>query len=267
MIVFNNIFDILGYELKEAPKPYGLFHLCAFAIAIIIAIVLAIKYKKPSEKQGQRIILIISIILFIFEIYKQVIFSYNDGNWSYSWWAFPFQFCSVPMYVGLLAGLIKDGKLRRALYAFLGTFCLFAGLAVMVYPNDVFITTLGISIQTMVHHGGMLIMGIFCLASNKTVPDLKSIYGSALVFLSLVSIAQTLNITLASKGLNMFFISPYIPCSLPILSIIQEKFGYTVFIFTYLLGFIFIAFLILRITTLIKKTHKKRVKKVIIARS
>jgi hypothetical protein len=95
------------------------------------------------------------------------------------------------MYVGLLAGLLKEGKVRRALYSFLGTFCLFAGLAVMVYPNDVFTSTLGISIQTMVHHGGMTVLGIYCNHIQSALPEAKRFVGSGLVFLSLVAIAQT----------------------------------------------------------------------------
>jgi len=258
--MLKNILDILSYELANEPKPYGLFHLTAFAIVIIIAIILAIKYHRPTEKQSQTIVLTISLILVVFEIYKQIIFTYDGGEWNYRWWAFPFQFCSVPMYVGLLTGLLKEGKVRRALYSFLGTFCLFAGLAVMVYPNDVFIRTLGVSIQTMVHHGGMLILGVFALSSNKVSPEQKRIFGSAIIFLVLVIIAQTLNITLKDKGLNMFFISPYIPCHLPVLSTIQSTFGYTVFIFTYILGFIFVAYLILNISIIIKKISLKKKK-------
>ena len=32
----------------------------------------------------------------------------------YQWHAFPFQFCSVPMFVAFIAPLLKDGKVKRA---------------------------------------------------------------------------------------------------------------------------------------------------------
>lgn len=257
MVIRYNLLDLLSHQLSAAPKPYGPFHLVAFALTIAIAIFIAIRYHHPTEKQNKTIVLSISILLLMFEVYKQLVFSYNNGNWTYQWYAFPFQFCSVPMYVGLLAGLLKEGKVRRALYSFLGTFCLFAGLAVMVYPNDVFTSTLGISIQTMVHHGGMTVLGIYCITSNRVLPEAKRIVGSGLVFLTLVAIAQTINLLLKSKGLSMFFISPYVPCHLPVLSMIQATYGYIVFIFTYIFGFIFVAFLILSITILIKKVWRQ----------
>ena len=57
--------------------------------------------------------------------------SYEDGlSYNYAWYAFPWQFCSTPMYIGLLAGLSK-GKLHDHFCAYLATFALFAGTAVM----------------------------------------------------------------------------------------------------------------------------------------
>ncbi|MCK7485244.1 MAG: hypothetical protein MZU97_06565 [Bacillus subtilis] len=65
------------------------------------------------------------------------------------------------MYVALFAGLTKNKKIQQALINFLqGPTGMFAGLAVMLYPNDVFITTIGINIQTMVHHGAMMVVGV-----------------------------------------------------------------------------------------------------------
>ena len=52
---------------------------------------------------SQKIILISGFIMLIFEIYKQVIFTYQVGH--YQWYAFPFQFCSTPMYLYIIYGL------------------------------------------------------------------------------------------------------------------------------------------------------------------
>ncbi|MDD4212564.1 MAG: YwaF family protein [Bacilli bacterium] len=253
MTIYNNIFDVLGYELSSAPKPYGPFHLGAVLITLILAIIISVRFRHANERINRIIVLSIVGVLIGFEIYKQLIFSYNDGTWVYQWYAFPFQFCSVPMYVGLIAGLLKPGKVRNATYSFLGTFCLFAGLAVMVYPNDVFTQTLGISIQTMVHHGGMVILGVYMIVSNRAIPTQKGIIGSGIIFIILVVMAQSMNLIFAKQGINMFFISPTIGCHLPVLSIILSKFGYTVFIITYILGFIFVAYLILNISIMIKR--------------
>lgn len=261
MTIYNNIFDVLGYELSSAPKPYGLFHLGAVLITLILAIIISVRFRHANERVNRILILSIVGVLIGFEIYKQIIFSYNNGTWSYDWYYFPFQFCSVPMYVGLVAGLLKPGKIRNATYSFLGTFCLFAGLAVMIYPNDVFTPVLGISIQTMVHHGGMVILGTYMIVSNRAIPTQKGIIGSGIVFVILVTLAQSMNLIFAKQGINMFYISPTIGCHLPVLSIILSEFGYTVFIITYILGFIFVAYLILNISIMIKRWihhHEKK---------
>ena len=61
------------------------------------------------------------------------------------------------------------------------------------------------------------------------------------VFIVLVSIALILDISTyylkIDGGLDMFFISPFHTCELPIFSIIYEKVPYIMFLLTYLLAF------------------------------
>jgi uncharacterized membrane protein YhaH (DUF805 family) len=91
------------------------------------------------------------------------------------------------------------------------------------------------------------------IVSNRAIPTQKGIIGSGIIFIILVVMAQSMNLIFAKQGINMFFISPTIGCHLPVLSIILSKFGYTVFIITYILGFIFVAYLILNISIMIKR--------------
>ncbi len=71
---------------------------------------------------------------------------------------------------------------------------LIAGLAVMIYPNDVFVRYLGIDIQTMMVHGSMLAFGIHCLVTNKVKFEFKTALMAALVFMVFASIALILDI-------------------------------------------------------------------------
>ena len=94
----------------ETPKLYGWFHLLAFALVIAVTLIIAIKCKNCSEKVFRKVLLIISLVMIGFEIYKQVIWSYNAATdvWHYNWYYFPWQFCSVPMYVALLVAVCKE---------------------------------------------------------------------------------------------------------------------------------------------------------------
>lgn len=255
----NLIMDFFNKDMIQ-PEFYTTFDKSwfhyLFLILLFVGMFFSVKLmRKMSNKEIKKTLLIFSLILIVFEIYKQLIFSYQ-ANWSYQWYAFPFQFCSTPMYVALLAGLTKNKKIEEALYAFLATFGFFAGAAVMFYPATVFISTIGINIQTMVHHGLTAIIGIGLL-SSKIKLESKTIIKAFIVFAFLVLIAVTLNITfnkfIVNGTFNMFFINPMFENALPVLSLFQPLVPPTIFILIYLFGFTFVAFVVLETAIIIKK--------------
>lgn len=232
------------------PSSFGWFHLLCVMIVVSLCVWAILKARNLSDKAFRRTLGITAGVLLALEVYKQLNFSYDPTNdsWSYEWYAFPFQFCSTPMYVMLAAALIPQEKIRKSLYSFLATYALFAGCAVMVYPNDVFIETIGINIQTMIHHGMMVVIGVFMYASGKVQFSHKTVLHALPTFLTLVAIALTANLLYGKFGdpeqtFNMFFISPYYACTLPILSLIYGKIPYLVFLFCYVVGFSAAAYL------------------------
>ena len=153
---------------------------------------------------------------------------------------------------------------------YMATFSLFAGLAVFVYPNDVFIETIGINIQTMIHHGSQIVFGIFFASYFRKKLNLKRFLSSIAVFAVFCSIAIILNIIIhhafiangIDETFNMFYISPYYPCTLPILSTVYEKVHYSLFIILYIFGFALVAYIIYNIENLIINLSEKGKKNV-----
>ena len=131
---------------------------------------------------------------------------------------------------------LKDGPVRNAFMVFFSSFSFFAGLAVMIYPNDVYIAYLGIDIQTMVHHGSMVAIGILVAAHNRNRTTKKHLLGSLFIFYGFAIVAMILNITL-KNDVNLFYISPYYDCTLPVLSIIHDLVPYPAFLAIYVVGF------------------------------
>ena len=264
--MFDSIMNFLQIKMTT-PIAYGWYHILSIAVVIGLCIFLGIKFRNASEKGIKRFLLIMSIIMIALEIYKQLVFSYTPGKgWDYQWYAFPFQFCSTPMYVCLVAALVKKGKFQECLYSFLATFSLFAGLAVMFYPGDVFMGLVGINIQTMVHHGGMLLIGVVLLASKSVKLEHKTIIKASYVFLTLVGAAILFSCIYVWLGgtetFNLFFISPYYPSTLPVFNIIYQKVPYIVFLLLYILSFVFIAYVVLSVAMLISKLASKRKTKI-----
>ena len=253
MNFIEQILNFLNQDMNR-PVPYqGLamswFHYTALSLAVIATIVLVTRMKNADDQKLRRFLLTFAGLLLSFELYKQLIFSFQ-ANWDYQWYAFPFQFCSTPMYVALFAGLTKNKKIQQALINFLGTFGLFAGLAVMLYPNDVFVSTIGINIQTMVHHGAMMVVGITLLAHQVKLTS-KSIISAAAVFSILVTIAIVMNFVhntwIAEGTFNMFFINPLYDNHIPVLTLIEPLVPHFFFVIIYIVGFAFVAYLMLLI--------------------
>lgn len=239
----------------ECPASYGWFHLTAIAIVLVATVLLCLFAKNVKDKRFRLIVLIFWIVLVLFETYKQINFSfnYNDGQpyWDYQWYAFPFQLCSSPIYILPFIFLSKEGSLiRRAAVAFSTTYVLFAGLAVMTYPGDVFIRTIGINIQTMVWHGSQVILGIYFLVRYRRALTLKFFVCGIPVFVVMVAIATSLNLIVpnfTTETFNMFYISPLFPCTLPVLSSFygaEPRMPWILFMALYLVGYTFAAFLV-----------------------
>lgn len=252
MEFWNQILKIMDIQM-EKPEPYGPFHLVWLAITVGLSVWAAVGAKKSSPRLICNVVLGTAIAVLVLEVYKQINYTFGDGSGepAYQWYAFPWQFCSTPMYVGLLAGLIRKGKIHDALCAYLATFGLFAGAAVMVYPVSVFIGTVGINLQTMICHGSMIVIGVYLLASGHVRLEHKTILRAVPVFAVTVGMAVVMNEVAYRTGLleehtfNMFFISPYCDPSLPVYSLVQNLLPFPWCLMIYILGFTAAAYIML----------------------
>lgn len=240
----KELLEILEKRMTT-PTNYGWFHIMFICFLIITCIIMVLLARKASSRQMRTSLIIISSIMFLLEIYKQFIYTFDVSETGeivadYQWYAFPFQLCSTPMYILLIAGIIKPGKLQDALASYLAFFSLFGGLCVYVFPNDVFTSIMGISIQTMIHHGLQIVSAVYIITYYRKQFGFKFLLKSFPVFLANLLIAMVLNLIvplITSDTFNMFYISPYFDCTLPVLSLIYPKVPYIVFFFIYTLGF------------------------------
>lgn len=263
----KQLIDILVILDSRMQRPgiYGPFHLIAFALTLIIAAAMCIGLKNVRDRAFRRIMFVFWLILLLFETYKQINFSFNynagDPYWDYQWYAFPFQSCSAVLYVLPFIFLSRQGSaVRRAACSYLSFYSFFAGFAVMFYPSTVFTDVIGINIQTMVWHGSQIIIGRYLIAYNRRELNFRYFASGIPVFLILLAVATALNLIaprFTSETFNMFFISPYFPSTLPILSIVWEKAPWPVFMLIYIIGFTLSAFLVYSIARAIIRGSKK----------
>ena len=252
MSFIANIVSFLGTS-SAVPPAWGAFHLTFLAIFILTTVFICIKFRNASDSTLRRVFLIMWIILAVGEVYREFILgAYIDNEaikYTFQWYLFPFQICSAPLYALPLIVFLPDGKVRDAVCAYMMTFSFFGGFAVMFLPTDVLCHVIGVNIQAMVHHGSQVIIGLLLALRYREHYSLKLFVGAIWSFLAVLAVAMTLNVTvhyaLLANGrndtFNLFFISPFHDCHLPILTLVRKAAPYPVFLLSYVLGFSFVA--------------------------
>ncbi len=254
--LIGTVIRLLNFQIQEKFPPYGWFHLLFFVLSVAAGVLLCVTHRKGDMARVHRVVVIVAAVVAVLELYKQFnyTFQYENGviTADYQWYAFPWQFCSMPMYVGLCTIFFRHGKVHRALNAFLATFALFAGLCVMFYPGDVFNTkTLGICIQTMICHGSMITVAIYLWYSGYVKAEHKTMLRALSVFAVAVGGAVLLNELAYVVGItktetfNMFFVSRHCAPSLPVYSSVQAVVPYPWCLIIYIAGFTFASYVIL----------------------
>lgn len=251
MDFFHILLKILDTQM-DTPRLYGWYHILCLLLTAALTVFAVLRGRHHDEKKIRQVVFWTGVAVALLEVYKQINFTFGDGTAApaYQWYAFPWQFCSTPMYMALLTGLFRQGRIHRALCAYLATYCVFAGTAVMLYPVTVFIGTVGINIQTMVCHGSMVVIGGYLLGSGYVKTEVSTIFRAIPVFVTCVALAGILNQAAHANGIrdfNMFFISPYVECELPVYSLIHDVVPFPLNWMIYVTGFSLAAFAILMI--------------------
>ncbi len=244
MSLLENLLDT-SPRFAEPPEPFGLFHLGALAVILLFCVTAVLLRRRlpRGERHLRRALLIFGAGLLLLEIGKQIAYSYTpEAGWAYNWDRFPFQFCSTPIYVALIAVCLPAGRVRQALLCFLATYSPVAGCAVLFYPAaDVFHEMVFLNLHTMLWHGAMLLFGLWLWLTEAVTPSVKTALTAAAVYLPLPCIALILNELEMALGFagaytfNMFYVARDGFCMIPVLSWIQAHMPYPVFFAAYTL--------------------------------
>ena len=120
----------------------------------------------------------------------------------------------------------------------------------MFYPAQVFVSSIGIDVQTMLWHGGMIVQGVYLWYSSAVKPCKRTLYLAMPVFGAAMLIAILLNEVVVLTGLagehlfDMFYISRHFHSTLPVFSLIEPHLPYVLELLVYFLVFSAIAALI-----------------------
>ena len=264
METIMKILEFLNFKC-ERPEVFGSFHLIGVACVVVATVLLVWLLKNASGKGLRVLMLFIWLILVLGELVREGLTIYGTAlvemtDFTYQWYMFPYQLCSSPLYLLPLVVILPDGRVRNAIMTFLGTFSLIGGLSVVIYPPEVLCGTTIINYQAFAHHGFQVFIGILCMVRlRERGLGFTRYLSSVAVFAVMTGIAMILNVVIhnhiVESGIddmiNLFYISPYYNCAIPILSDIQRIVPYPVFVGIYILGFSVAALLVFYIQKLI----------------
>ena len=197
-------------------------------------------------RRSDRLFFLCGVIMFISEIWKQITLTFVLGGGRYNWWYFPFQLCSIPMYLLLLYPWLRQKVARRILLTFLMSYTLLGGIAVFADPSGLHYPLVSLTVHSYLWHILLILVGIlsalvyFRCAHEKA---LRAFAGSTGLYLFFCMLAELFNLSFDRFGtINMFYINPGYQMQQIIFSDLSVRIGNTPAILLYMVSTILGAF-------------------------
>ena len=251
------------------PGAFSGFHLIWLGVMIAVCVAIGLTAaRKHSPRVDRIVIAVFSVILIGCEVFKQLFWFEFYGYYRFE--IFPFQFCSVPIYVAIVASVIPWDRAREICYRFLAFYGIVGGLAVMLVPNAVLYTYfVPMSIHAMVWHVVLVAMGVYLIISRGYGKKLREMSTPAVMFFGFVILAVIGNVLVyelhlgteacqPGDNLSMFYISPYYLTQLPLLGKVQQI-SYPLFVLCYILLFNGFAMIVWSAARLVRKLRRENV--------
>ena len=218
----------------DAPKLFGGFHIIASLAAAAAAMLLAVAVSARKSADTVRVLSVTGWVLLLLEIWKQFFLFYIVNNGAYDWWYFPFQLCSVPMYLCILLPFTGT-RTRRTYLTFLGAYTFVSAVATLIYPEDILRSYTALTVHGFVWHGLLLFISLVVLLTGSADTSARGLLRAFSLFVILSVIAVGINVLAeplmrAAPGLPhswaaMFYLNPYHISPQPLVGTIQKTAG------------------------------------------
>ena len=206
----DSFFESTAWQMEPFPS-YGAFHILYTLIGFSICGFTAWKLRSVNEKAARWILVVCGIVLITSEVYKQLFCYFVIMDNRYSWEDFPFQLCSIPMYMCLVAPWLKTGKLQRGMYSFMVLYNLLGGAIAFIEPSGLLLDHWFLTIHACVWHMLLVFIGLFLCFSKRGGNQKSDYMGATYTFVALCGVAFVLNCFVQfglGESMNMFFVGP-----------------------------------------------------------
>jgi len=258
----NFIFDMLTMTARrmDAPPLFGSFHIAAALAAAFAAIVCAVIFSEriaASPHPEKALIKVLSSagwLLVILEVYKQLFLYFIVNGGAFDLWFFPFQLCSVPMYLCILLPFVK-GHVRSTFLTFMSGYTFISAAAALIYPEDFLRPYVSLTVHGFLWHGILLFISLLIMICKAADPSAKGLLGAAGLFACLCAAAVCINAAaepvmqnihishpeVAHDWAAMFYLNPYHISPQPLVGSVQKTAGIPAGLLLYALVIAFLA--------------------------
>lgn len=231
--------------------------------------------QKKSLHFIEKTLFFIGIFLLASEILKQLLLTFVVNGGHYNLWYFPFQLCSLPMYLLTIYPFLHTESARNTILGFLSTYNLLGGIAAFFDTSGMHYPLLILTIHSYLWHILLIITGILsglllmqkstykasllsvknidpCANTNLHLPHrihkkqpthvfsrrlLPSFARITLLYILFALIAEYLNHILDSFGeINLFYINPDYQMAQVFFANVGELYGNDLAILVYILA-------------------------------
>ena len=208
---------------------FGGFHIAAAVLSVMIPALLVHRFPAKDRRNAIKRLSLCGWFLLAMEIYKQVFLYTAVNGMRYNFWFFPFQLCSMAMYLCVLLPFLSESA-QNTVLNFLYEFSLPGALLALVFPEDFLREYVSLTLHGFLWHALLVYIALLVLKSGLVTRSWRGYFRAAGLYLFLAGCAVLLNVVLhplASPGFtpNLFYLSPYIKTGQIFFRDIAEQFG------------------------------------------
>ncbi|MBE6122986.1 MAG: hypothetical protein E7190_09810 [Erysipelotrichaceae bacterium] len=246
----REVLFLSGAIMMHRPSLFSAAHFLLSAGSILAAYFAAKYSEKYGKDQCPAILARSAQVFLLAEIGKQIFLYFTVNHGLFDWWYFPFQLCSVPMYL-LFRFESRSETVQEWICTFLGSYTMISALCALLYPENMLSEYVFLTLHSFLYHGWLVFVSLLCI--RKHLCTRKGFRGALILFLLLSGIAEIINAagyhSPWGTGIpDMFYISPFTSTLQPVFSAIEASMGRPAEIIIYLLTLSLCAFILNRIS-------------------
>ena len=225
-VLLAEFLKMTAWQMQK-PAAYGVFHFVFTLALLALALLGAYLLRNTNDRQNRIVLFSVGVFLAITEVYKIAFhLTVNPYDWGF-FGAFPFQLCSVPMYLSIICAFSKNEKLNSYLYEGMFAVNMFGGIMAFLEPSGIQHGYVTLTIHAYVWHMLLIFLGLYLYMSKRVCLDAHSYKKSAIVYLSSCALATIFNLVFGDR-VNCFYISPFVRSPLAVFKDIYTNCGWLV---------------------------------------